>query len=713
MRPGHPAALILVAALFLGDRLPGQAAPAPACEPGPTALVLSGGGAKGLAHIGVLEVLDSARIHPDLIVGTSMGAVVGALYASGYSGRTIDSLTHALNFGELFDAGEPRGPVSWGDRLPLVTWEEGSNGFTVQSAALRQSEVNGPINAGLLRANLIARGDFNRLPIPLRVVATSLRDRAPVVLTGGDLAQAVRASIAIPLVFAPERIGGRVLIDGGLSANVPTAVAREAGAARAIVVDVTARPVDTLNLESSLVVADRVLGWLFQQPLDSLGPEDLYIRVPVDNFRALDFSPVTVDSLIRLGHALGAELLQRWPCRGAVTRAPGSPPLPTLVAAVRVGEGDSDATRLVSRTLRLVPGHRLDVDALATRLLTLGHRELFRELWLVPTGAGDSVTFHPIVRRLPERTAGIGLAYDTELGGRAWLAALDRRVAVLRGEASGVLSLGRFESDLALELRRPSLLGHPALSPVLQVDLASERVRQFAPDGTELPSLSTRQAVALAGIERDLSPSLRVVAGVEGRVWHESALDDGAHSDRDALGPRLSIEHAGMRQHSVARLDLVWTNRYRRALLDLRTAVRIGPLLIEPRARLGAGTTLPVTATFVLGGEDGFPGYHLGEHRGDREASASLELSWPVLGPIRVAATGATGRVVFASAGLDTALAGAHGIVTGEGLFGADHWEAGGRVGLMSETPLGPVRVEYGWNSARRGALFLRIGKWF
>ena len=209
------------------------------CAPGPTALVLSGGGAKGLAHIGVLRVLDSLGIVPDLVVGTSMGAIVGALYASGYSGAEIDSLAITTPLTRLFTTYAPRTPRVLAPLPALVVWERGPRGFALQRAAVREPEANALLNAGLLRGNLIARGDFDSLPIPYRAVATDLERFLPVVLDTGDLARAVRASAAIPLLFAPERVGAAYLGDGGLSANIPVGIARRTGAARIIVSDAT------------------------------------------------------------------------------------------------------------------------------------------------------------------------------------------------------------------------------------------------------------------------------------------------------------------------------------------------------------------------------------------------------------------------------------------------------------------------------------------
>src|SRR5512132_1113913 len=229
---------------------------AQSCPSLPTALVLSGGGAKGLAHLGVLRVLDSLGIRPDLVVGSSMGAVVGAMYASGYQGREIDSLARSLQIADLFRTYQPRAPRSLGQLQPLIVWEQGERRFTLQSASVAEPDVNALVNAAMLRGNLLARGNFDSLPIPFRAVATDLGHREPVVMKSGDLAQAVRASAAVPLLFAPERRDGRFLTDGGLSANVPVAVARAEGAGRVIVVDATEHPSDSLVAYSPLLVAD-------------------------------------------------------------------------------------------------------------------------------------------------------------------------------------------------------------------------------------------------------------------------------------------------------------------------------------------------------------------------------------------------------------------------------------------------------------------------
>jgi NTE family protein len=679
-------------------------------------LVLSGGGAKGLAHIGVLRALDEAGVRPAMIVGTSMGSIVGALAASGYSAMQLDSLARSLPLAATFASGEPRGPLAWGALLPLVLWEEGEGGFAVQGSTVRLAGVNGLLNAELLRANLMARGDFDRLPIPLRVVATDLADRTVVVLRSGDLAQAVRASIAVPLVFPPERIGDRMLTDGGLSANIPISVARDLGAARVIVSDVTEEPSDTLNLESPFVVADRLLNWLFRQPADSLHAGDLRIRSRVGGFRSLDFSREAVDSLLALGYAAGQEALATWRCRDVLggRPAPSPLPIPTRITRVEGEAGDPSAIRLLQRTLDLQAGDPLRPALLGVRLRELAEREIFREVWLGPIGGGDTLAFAPTLRRLPQRVTALGLAYDTELGGRLWAGALDRQLPLLHGEGSALLLLGRYRSDLLLAARRPTLLGQPAFSPVGTLQFAGEDVRRFDAEGLELAVDDMREVVASAGVERQLSEGFRVTATGEWRSWQDTDLLSRERGDGTAIGARIMVEKLTDDRRRLARLDLAATDVYALAALDVRFRGAIGPFRLEHQVRMGVGDQLPAQLTFPLGGEDGFPGLRLGERRGDRELSTALTLSRRVLGPLRLRLTGAVGRSTFArdpgTAGVTPRDPGFH--VIGP-LFGSEGWLLGARVGLGTDTPLGPVRVEYGWNDANRQAVFLRVGRWF
>ena len=658
------------------------------CRPPRTALVLSGGGAKGIAHIGVLAALDSMGIRPDLVVGTSMGAAVGALYASGYDGRTLDSLARVTPLGQMFRSYRPRAPHSLGVLRPLVTWEQGERRFTLQSASIVESEVNALINAAMLRGNLIARGDFDALPIPFRAVATDLATRETVVLESGDLAQAVRASVAIPLVFAPERRNGRFLADGGLSANVPVAVARAEGAERVIVSDATAHPASTFDGYSPITVADRLIEFLFQQPAESLHPGDILVRPDVEGFSSLNFSAPRVARLLANGRAAADSALAALEC--PLPAADPPEPLPRVITGFGADRANHSERLALERILGLGLSDTLDIELLRSRVRELGASDAYHSVWLGPHGAGDSVRFALSVRRAARRVVAIGLSYDNDLGGRMWAGAVDRRLFGLALEGRGALFLDGLRQELSAGVRRKFQIVRQVLDPAVTVRLATEDVRRFDPDGNEVAELDTREVIGFAGVERVLPDGWEMALGLQGHAWREPSRRDISTFGVAARAIRLSRSRG-----RVVRADAVWSGVYQRASLEAELFARAGVVQVTPRLLLGWGEDLPVQLTFPLGGDDGFPGLHIGERRGDREAMLGLMLTVPIRGPL-------LGRVELA--GGRTASGGA--------LLGEDGWVGGIRSGIGAETPVGPVRFEYGYSTEGRGAVFVRLGEW-
>jgi len=687
-RPDLRLAAAVLLSLSPTRQLPAQQCPAPR-----TALVLSGGGAKGIAHIGVLRVLDSLGVRPDLIVGTSMGAVVGALYASGYTGRELDSLARITPLAALFRTYQPSAPHSLGILQPLVVWEQGSRGFAVQSASVVEAEANALLNAAMLRGNLLARGDFDSLPIPFRAVATDLGSREVVVLRSGDLAQAVRASAAVPLLFAPEQLGGRFLTDGGLSANIPVRLARAEGAQRVIVVDATEHPPDSVDAYTPLLVADRLVQFLFQQQPDSVGPGDVRIRPAVEGFASLNFSHGNIARLLDLGFRAADSLVPAPACHPQPERPHAG--LPTRLTGVEFDEANASERLALTRLLGLHPGKArdtLDFGLLLQRVRTLASTsEAYESVWLNPTGAGDSVRLDLSVRRAARRVAGLGLAYDNELGGRMWVGAVDRRVIGQALEGSGALFLGELRRELLIGLRRNYQVGRQLFQPTLEVRLANEDVRRFDADGDELGKAVTREAVGFAGIERSLGSEWGLDLGVEARSWDEPRR--AAHS---TIGGVARLTAATRQRGRVLRAEAQWTGMYQRLAFEGTAGARLGVVRLTPRLRLGWGDGLPLQLGFPLGGDDGFPGYHIGERRGDREAMLGLLFTVPLQGPLLA-------RMELATGGTE-----AH-----SPRFTGGGWTAGVRAGLGAETPVGPVRFEYGVALRGRGALFVRIGRWF
>ena len=670
---------------------PGLSAAAQSCEPGPLALVLSGGGAKGMAHIGVLKSLDSIGIRPDLIVGTSMGAIVGGMYASGLSATQIDSISKALPITGIFEAARPEASAVWGNRLPLVQWVQGEEGLVLRAGGADERQANAILNATLLAGNLRARGDFDLLPIRFRAVATDLKEWQPVVIGSGDLAQAVRASMAIPVVFPPERIGGRILVDGGLTANIPVGVARSLGAIRLIVSDVTDKvALDSIPTDGTLDVVNRLFEVLFEQPLDSLNPGDRLIRPNVDGFRSLDFTPARLALLVELGRSAADSALQGFCIAGKEAEGRRiNPPIPRRHGGIRLRNADEGA--LLEQFLGITPGLSLDSLSLTQGLLELRRSDLYRSLWLHPTGAGDSVQFTPIVRRAPRRTAGIGLAYDSDLGGQVWFGIEERVGPADAVGLSGLLALARFRRELEFAGRLTTGISRYSIQPTARIGFHNTVIRKFPIPDVEDTREDVEEVRLFLGLERPLPDNWRFVVGLEPSLFQ---ITD--QSTQEVFGASIGIskETPSLPRQLLATAE--WTTDWQRAEIELATRFTIGRYSAEPRGRVGWGEDLPIHRTFVFGGDDGFPGLTRQVTRGDRETLLSLQSSYRLAGPVSARLLLATGRSS-----------------NGGALFDDDNWRAGARAGFGVESLLGPILFEFGWADGGETATWVRLGRWF
>jgi predicted acylesterase/phospholipase RssA len=684
----------IAALLFSLLGAPLQAQSVPACEGGKTALVLSGGGAKGMAHIALLGLLDSLGAVPDLVVGTSIGSVMGALYASGYSAAEIDSIAHVISPATVFASGEVPSPRPWRPMVPLLIWEKGERGFSLQSPAVNEGQANSMLSAMLLRGNLLARGSFDSLPIPFRAVATNLNTREHVVIGTGDLAHAIRASTSIPLAFPPVAIDSLLLVDGGASANIPIAVARSLGATRVIVSDVTGPLTRIEGSPGPIEVAKQLAGFLFLQQPDSLGPEDVYVRVDVKGFDDLDFSPLAGDSLRATGKRAADSVIARAACLPRGRRKVVA--LPRHIRGLEVEGGIPGDPRLLGHILGIRPPAPLDEARLREQISRVASYDVYRGVWLGPRGAGDTVTFGVTVQRAAPRMAGLTFAYDNDLGGRLGLMYLDRHLFGTAFEGSAALGLSRLKTDLNAGVRRYFGVGRSRLAPAIAGRLGEEKIILYNEADQERGRPTTHEAVLFAGFERELAGQWVIAAGFDARGWRDAdtTLAGDLGDKGSSGGAALRIVHYPGRSALLA--EGIWSGTFRRAHAELATEFTAGRVTIAPRGRVGWGEFLPLQSQFPLGGDDGFPGIPVHGLRGDREVFAGLQAAYAIIPAFAVRLLVAGGRSAV-----------------GGTLMDAENWLGGIRAGIGLDTPVGPVLAEYGFASDGRDLLFVRIGRWF
>jgi len=260
-------------------------------------LVLSGGGARGAAHIGVLKMLDRLHVPIDAIAGTSMGAVVGGLYASGMSGREIEQAMASVDWQSAFRDRLRRTELGYRrkeeDRDFLVNLPLGLHGkkLVIPEGLVQGEKLTETLR--LLTLPVAPITDFARLQTPFRAVATNLETGEAVVMADGDLTTAMRASMSAPGVFAPVEYRGQLLVDGGLAENLPIDVARAMGVDVLIVVDAGFPLQPRKDLVSLPSITNQVLAILLQRDsqrqLQTLSPSDIIVSPQLGDFSSYDF----------------------------------------------------------------------------------------------------------------------------------------------------------------------------------------------------------------------------------------------------------------------------------------------------------------------------------------------------------------------------------------------------------------------------------------
>ena len=268
-------------------------------------VVLSGGGAKGMAHIKALKVIEEAGIPIDYIAGTSMGAIVGGLYAIGYTPEQLDSMVRKQNWTFLLSDRVKRSAMS-------LTERERSEKFVISIPFTKtpKDAASGGLMKGQNLANLfsdLTMGyhdsiDFNKLPIPFACVAADIVNGKQIIFRNGILSTAMRASMAIPGAFTPVRQDSMVLVDGGIVNNYPADVAKAMGADIIIGIDVqnALKPADKLNSVPDIL--GQIVDITCQANHEkNVNLTDTYIRVNVDGYSSASFTPAAIDTLMRRG----------------------------------------------------------------------------------------------------------------------------------------------------------------------------------------------------------------------------------------------------------------------------------------------------------------------------------------------------------------------------------------------------------------------------
>ncbi|CAM3660767.1 patatin-like phospholipase family protein [Flavobacterium chungbukense] len=382
-------------------------------------LVLSGGGAKGFAHIGVLKVLEEAGIKIDYIGGTSMGSVIGGLYASGYNASQIDSIFKKTNFDELINDYIPRSSKNFygkkNDELYAIVLP-----FSNFRVGIPEALSKGMYNYNLLSSltrNVRHIRDFNKLPTPFLCIGTNIETGEEVLLNKGNLVQAMMASAAFPSLFTPVEIDGNLLVDGGVVNNYPIEEVRKLGADIIIGVDVQ----DDLMKRKNLKNATRILVQITNlQSIDKMKNKikntDVYIKPDIRDFGVISFD--RGEEIIRKGEEAAFAVYEKIKALTDETTFYKKPKLKVATDTIQIQKINTDqldnyTKEYIRGKLRFKPGSTITYDGLKAGINNLNATQNFSTIsyCLQPDGEKDDLDL--VLKENPTQTfLKLGLHYD-------------------------------------------------------------------------------------------------------------------------------------------------------------------------------------------------------------------------------------------------------------------------------------------------------------
>lgn len=361
---------------FAADSFPGGTS-TPSGRP-KVGLVLSGGGARGAAHIGVIRVLEEMRIPIDYIGGTSMGSIVGGFYAAGMNPDELEEILLTLDWDAAFRDRPKREDLNFrrkedGDDYP-ISLQLGIRDWKLKmpKGLLQGQNLNAILASLTLPVATV--DDFDDLHIPFRAVAADIETGEKYVFTGGSLAEAMRASMSIPGVFAPVEIGGKILVDGGIARNLPVDVVREMGADVVIAVDISTPLAKKENLQSALSITAQLSTILTrrntERQIASLEEKDILIVPPLGKMSAGDFAgagkavPIGEDAAREAAGRLRRYSVSEDEFQRYLARQRAGERTPPRIDFVQVETDSNLAPEVISADLHVQPGQELDFGKL-------------------------------------------------------------------------------------------------------------------------------------------------------------------------------------------------------------------------------------------------------------------------------------------------------------------------------------------------------------
>lgn len=701
-------------------------------------LALGGGGARGLAHIGVLKVLEELRVPIDYIAGTSSGAIIGGMYAAGLSPDQIEIRIASIDWDDMLSDRLARRDLSYrrkqNDRNYLFPVELGMRGLRpiFPRGLIAGQKIGFFLRSATLRAAGVT--NFDHLAVPFRAVATDIETGAPVVLNSGDLAEAMQASMAIPGIFSPLEIGGRLLVDGGMSSNVPVDVVRAMGADIIIAVNISAPLLNRKQLESIVDISDQTLSMLSlktnQQQLSQLGGDDILITPEVATIGTMEFERTT-EAVMAGAAAAKAQnpLLHKNSMAPKEYTRHLRHQRTHLAALARVDFISIDkparvSEEIIARRLKTSAGNPLNIDTLRsdlTRIYDLGDFERV-DFRVVQTEAGEGLQIDAQEKSWGPNYLRFGLNLTDDFEGdsrfnilinytRTW-------VNPLGGEWKNEFSIGRTRRVFTEFYQPLDTFSVWFIAPRLQYNQdtrdvynGDHRVAQYGAKTTEV-GFDTGLELGKHGEIRFglLRDWVRAAPHVGATDLPQYDIRQGAYTaslayDRidDVNFPRYGTLIRS--RLFMARKELGADNTYDKLDMNWLTAFTYNTHTMFASVEMGTNLNnqLPFYDTFTLGGFQHLSGYHTEQLSGQYLAFGRL-VYYERIGRLPKA----VGTGVYFGVSLETG-----NVWESRDAVGPNNLRKSGSLFASADTVMGPLYFAYGLSDGGNYMFYLFLGRTF
>ncbi|MDP5064112.1 MAG: patatin-like phospholipase family protein [Haliea sp.] len=555
-------------------------------------LALSGGGARGAAHVGVLKVLEEMRIPIDFIAGTSMGSIIGGLYASGMTPEEIQKGLNSMDWEHIFSDTPPRKNRSLrrkrDDELYLVNAsiglsDEGELKFP--TGAIQGQKFGLALRQLTMSVTTIT--DFDQLHIPFRAVAADIGSGQKVVLSGGDLATAMRASMAVPGIFAATEIDGRLLVDGGITDNLPIDVVRDMGADIVIAVDIGSPGRPAADITNLFMITEQLISIMtrtnVEQQIATLTERDVFILPELEGFSSSDFAnTAAVIPLGRQGaeaqrHKLGHLGLSESAYQGHIAARVAKPlKQDTLIEFVQIQNDSGVGDHMILSRLNQTIGEPLDLETLEQDIARIYGLELFQSVSfdLVEQDDKTGLLIDARARSWGPNYLQFGVELTNDMRGNS---SYNLGASYLR---TSINSLGA-EVRLLTQVGEAPVLGlewHQPLDTLSQyfvaarVNYSANNVTSFGDSGAVLAEYRVNDALAEVAFGREFNEYGEARAGYRYRTGEAKlktgSIDPGSFDyDGGQLFARVSVDRldnytfpnegwAALLEYNVAREDV-------------------------------------------------------------------------------------------------------------------------------------------------------------